>query len=142
MEFAEKLALLTAMHETVAAYKKNKLDSLIPEKDGKLIVTTGQIEDKSLSRLLDKSALLVLMSRTRTAFLCLMRAHCGEAALVHRSAVVMLSILRAFVWIVREKQLAKTIVKNCLKCAKVTQEPVMQQITKLKSENVVFMSLS
>ena len=88
MEFAEKLALLTAMHETVAAYKKNKLDSLIPEKDGKLIVTTGQIEDKSLSRLLDKSALLVLMSRTRTAFLCLMRAHCGEADLAHRSAVV------------------------------------------------------
>ena len=38
LQFAEKLVLLTAMPETVAAHKEKKLDSLIPKYDDKIIV--------------------------------------------------------------------------------------------------------
>ena len=78
LQFAEKLVLLTAMPETVAAHKEKKLDSLIPKYDGKIIVTTGE---KSMLSLLGKSALSVLMStiRIRAAHLYMTRTHCGKS---------------------------------------------------------------
>ena len=66
LQFAEKLVLLTAMPETVAADKEKKLDSLIPKYDGKIIVTTGE---KSMSNLLCKSVFPVLMPSVQPIFL-------------------------------------------------------------------------
>ena len=135
LQFAEKLVLLTAMPETVAAHKEKKLDSLIPKYDGKIIVTTGE---KSMSSLLGKSALFVLMStiRIRAVHLYMTRAHCGEGDLVHRSAVETLARSRADVWIVKGKQFAKKIVLNCNKCIIARKLLITQQISELKPENL------
>ena len=69
LEMAERLILLTAMPLTAQAYYENKLDSLCPKKDGQIIVTTGRVGEKSLSRLLGVSALPILMPSSRAALL-------------------------------------------------------------------------
>ena len=89
----------------------------MPEKDGMVIVTTGRIGE-SLSRLLGVECLPILMNSSRAAFLYMMRAHCGDDDLVHKSAVESLARSRASVWIVRGKNLAKSICKSCPICIK------------------------
>ena len=71
LNFAEKLVLLSGMPETLKTHKDKRLDSLIPKLDGKILVTTGRLGKKSLSTLIGKPHLPVLMSNTRAA-------HCGE----------------------------------------------------------------
>ena len=58
---AEKVVLLTAMTQTYQAVQDNKLDSLMPMRDGPLIVTCGRLGEESMSNLLGKSALPILM---------------------------------------------------------------------------------
>ena len=136
LETAERLVFLSAMPATFTAYKEGKLDSLIPKVEGTIIVTTGRLGEKSLSTLLGKSALPVLMSSSRAAYLYIYREHCGKDNMVHKSAVETLARTRAFVWIVRGKQLAKTVVKNCPMCIKQRKEITMQQMAMHKPENV------
>ena len=47
--------LISAMPETYTALSNGKLDSLLPKKNGLLVVTTGRIGEASLSRLLEYS---------------------------------------------------------------------------------------
>ena len=112
------------------------MDSLIPKFEGAIIVTTGRLGEKSLTTLLGKAALPVLMPSSRAAYLYVYREHCGVNDMVHKSAVETLARTRAFVWIVRGKQLAKTVVRNCPMCIKLRKETAMQQMAMLKPENV------
>ena len=101
-----------AMPATYSAWKSGKLDSLIPKMDGKIIVTVGRLGEQSLSRLLGVESLPVLMPSTRAAFLYMMRAHCGDGDLVHKSAVETLARSRSWVWITRGKNLARYALKE------------------------------
>ena len=136
LETAERLVLLSAMPATYSAYVDGKLDSLLPKYEGNIIVTSGRLGEKSLSSLLGKSALPILMPSSRAAYLYMVRAHCGDMDMVHKSAVETLARTRHFVWIVRGKQLAKTVCKNCPLCIRLRQETMVQQIAELKPESV------
>ena len=133
---AERLLLISAMPATYSAWKSGKLDSLIPKMDGKIIVTVGRLGEQSLSRLLGVESLPVLMPSTRAAFLYMMRAHCGDSDLVHKSAVETLARSRSWVWITRGKNLARSICKNCPLCIKRKKEFCSQQIAKIRPENL------
>ena len=89
------------------AFHKGKLASLLPERDGPLIVTRGRLGEKSLERLLGVAALPVLMPSSRVAQLFMWRAHLGYSGLFHRSVAQTLAKCRSSVWIVKAKDLAK-----------------------------------
>ena len=82
---AERIILAHAMFETAQAYHEGKLLSLLPVRDGPLIVTQGRLGEKSLERLLGVSALPILMPNSRVAELYMWRAHLGYCNLFHRS---------------------------------------------------------
>ena len=133
---AERLVLVSAMPETHSAFVEGKLDSLMPKKEGMIVVTTGRIGEKSLSRLLGVASLPILMPNTRAAYLFMMRAHCGDSDLVHKSPVETLARSRSSVWIVRGKNLAKSISKNCPMCVKMRKKLCGQQIARIKPQNL------
>ena len=134
---AERLVLLSAMPATFTAFEEGKLDSLMPVKEGLIIVTTGRIGEQSLSRLLGVSSLPILMPNTRSAYLFMMRAHCGEADMAHKSPVETLARSRSCVWIVRGKNLARAISKNCPLCIRKRKILCKQQMAKIKPENLI-----
>ena len=136
LAIAERLVLLTAMPDTNSAYLDGKLDSLMPKKEGAIIVTTGRLGEQSLSGLLGVSALPILMPSSRAAYLYMVREHCGKDDLVHKSAVETLARTRGFVWIVRAKNLARSVVKNCPKCIKQRKQMSGQQMALYKPESL------
>ena len=136
LQQAERLVLLSALPDTFIALEGGKLDSLMPKKEGSIIVTTGRLGEQSLSRLLGVASLPILMPNTRAAYLFMMRAHCGSNDMVHKSAVETLARSRSSVWIVRGKNLAKSIYKNCPMCIKRRKELCCQQIAKIKPQNL------
>ena len=136
LQLAERLVVLSAMPASYIALESGKLDSLMPQKEGLVLVTTGRIGEESLSRLLGVASLPILMPNTRAAYLYMMRAHCGDDNLVHKSAVETLARSRSSVLIVRGKSLAKSICKNCPMCIKRKKEMCSQQIAKIKPQNL------
>ena len=122
IERAKLLLLVHAMPATVQALDEGKLSSLLPARKGKLIVTTGRLGEKNMSRLLGVEYLPILMPHTRTAYLYMNMAHRSESGLSntavehHRAAVGTLARSRTYVWVVRGKALAKQVVKNCFVC--------------------------
>ena len=140
LDVAERMILMSAMPESFAALDLGKLDSLLPKKDGYILVTCGRLGERSLSRLLGVDKLPILMSNTRAAFLFMYRAHVGQSGswqnLVHNSAVETLARSRSAVWVVRGKELARRIVKNCNLCIRMRKERCGQQIASIKSENL------
>jgi len=101
LQRAEKLILLHGIPQTKEALNAGKLDSLLPSREGRLIVTRGRLGEKSLELLLGVKSLPILMPETIVANLFMMFAHSGELGLVHRSAVTILARSRVLVWIVR-----------------------------------------
>ena len=136
LEVAERLVLLTGMPATTSAYMEGKLDSLMPKCEGTIIVTTGRLGEESLSNLLGVSSLPILMPGSRAAYLYMVREHCGKDGLVHKSAVETLARTRGFVWIVRGKGLARTVVRDCPMCIKMRKQLSGQQMARIKPENV------
>ena len=121
LEMARDILLEHAMVDTVVAYNDKKLTSLLPVRSGKLIVTTGRLGERSLSRLLGVSNLPILMPTSRVAYLYMVLAHeyDGQNKLSvhnHRAAVGTLARSRNYVWIVKGKQLANKVVNNCFAC--------------------------
>ena len=110
------------MVATASALIEGRLASLLPVRQGRLIVTTGRLGDKSMSRLLGVSHLPILMPNSRVAFLYMTLAHQGESGLSntavehHRSAVGTLARSRTYVWVVKGKNLAKQVINMCPKC--------------------------
>ena len=98
LQFSEKLVLLTAIPETVTAYKEKKLVSLIPKYDGKMSSLLG-----------GKAALPVLMPTIciRAAHLYMTRANCGEDDLVHRTVVETLARSRVTLLLRHEEFVAR-----------------------------------
>ena len=64
---ADRLILVSAMPSTATAYVDQKLDSLMPEKQGMVIVTKGRLGEECLSAHLGVTALPILMPNTRAA---------------------------------------------------------------------------
>ena len=138
---AKQLLLLHAMPSTVEAYNQGKLTSLLPVKSGRLIVTTGRLGEKSLSRLLGVNCLPILMPHTRIAYLYMVLSHeyDGQNKLSvenHRGAVGTLARSRSYVWIVRGKQLAKKIVSSCVSCRLERKRLESQQMGILREEHL------
>ena len=133
---AERLVLLHGMVHTQAALDTGKLSSLLPSKDGRLIVTRGRLGEQSLERLLGVSCLPILMPESRTAYLYMVYAHCGQFGLVHRGLVSTLARSRRKVWIVRGRNLAKKVVDSCPTCDKNRKVMLMQQMSDIKEEQL------
>ena len=136
LESAEKLLLLTAMPDTVSAYQSGKLISLNPEKSGPIVVTSGRIGEKSLTRLLGVPHLPILMANTRAAYLYVVKAHEGEFGDVHCSVAETLARSRERVWIVRARDLCKKVVSACYLCRRRRKQMVGQQMGKVKEESL------
>ena len=136
LRIAERLLLLHGMVNTQEALVAGKLSSLLPTKDGKLIVTRGRLGEKSLERLLGVASLPILMPESRVAFLFMVHAHCGEFGLVHRSVVTTLARSRRKVWIVRGRNLAVKVVNSCPRCNRDRKELLMQQMSDIKEEQL------
>ena len=135
LQKAERMLLLHGMPHTKEALDSGKLDSLLPLWEGRIIVTRGRLNEKSLDKLLGVSSLPILMSASRVAYLYMMLAHCGEYGLVHRSAVATLARSRRKVWIVRGRDLARRVVNSCPRCIKDRKELLMQQMAEMKEES-------
>ena len=136
LEFAEKLLLLTAMPETLEAYDKQRLVSLNPQMLGNLVVSTGRIGEKSMSRLLGVPHLTILLPNTRAAYLYMVRAHEGEFGNTHNSIVATLAKSREKVWIIKGRNLAKKVVSSCRKCLRNKRNCSGQQMSHVKEENL------
>ena len=84
------------MLDTAQSLTEGKLASLLPVRRDGVIVTTGRLGERNLSRLLGVSHLPILMAKSRIAFLYMTMAHEGESGLSntaekhHRGAVTAL----------------------------------------------------
>ena len=134
LKTAERLLLLHGMVHTNEALVDGKLTTLLPFKDGKLIVTRGRLGEQSLEKLLGVSCLPILMPYSRVAYLYMVWAHCGEFGLIHRGLVSTLARSRRKVWIVKARSLAKKVVRECARCAKDRKCMLMQQMSEIKDE--------
>ena len=134
---AERLILVSAMIDTATAYHEQKLDSLLPEKDGMIIVTRGRLGEECMSAHLGVSSLPILMPNSRAAFLFMYRAHCGEYGTDHKSVVETLARSRTSVWIHRGRDLAKKICRQCPLCIKDKKKMVGQQMARIRPERLV-----
>ena len=76
------------------------------------------------------------MPNTRAAALYMIRAHCGEANLVHKGPVETLARSREWVWIVRGKNLSKTVCSRCPICIRSKKKLCMQRMAQIKPQNV------
>ena len=136
MQRAERHVQLHGMVDTQEALVAGKLDSLLPVRDGRIIVTRGRLGEESMNRLLGVSCLPVLMAKSRVAYLYMVYAHCGEYGLVHRGPVSTLARSRRYVWIVRGRDLAKKVVNSCPRCDKDRKVMLMQQMADIKEEQL------
>ena len=135
LQKAERMLLLHGMPHTKEALDNGKLDSLLPLYDGRIIVTRGRLNEKSLDKLLGVSSLPILMPESRVAYLYMVQAHCGEFGLVHRSPVATLARSRRKVSIVRGRNLARKVVNNCARCKLDRKELLVQQMSEIKEES-------
>ena len=134
---AERLLLVSAMVDTAAAYHDQKLESLMPERDGLVIVTRGRLGEECLSAHLGVSALPILMPQTRAAYLYMERAHCGEFDTEHKSVAETLARSRTSVWIHKGRNLAKKVCQNCPQCIKNKKKLCGQQMARIRPERLV-----
>ena len=134
---AENLLLVSAMVDTAAAYLEGKLDSLVPERQGKIIVTKGRLGEDCLSSHLGVSALPILMPKSRAALLYMTRAHCGEFDTEHKSVAETLARSRTSVWIHKGRDLAKYICTHCPVCIRNKKRMCGQQMARIRPEGLI-----
>ena len=134
IEKAKYVLLRHAMLDTAQSLTEGKLASLLPVRRDGVIVTTGRLGERNLSRLLGVSHLPILMPKSRVAFLYMTMAHEGESGLSntavehHRGVAGTLARSRTYVWVVKGKLLAKTIVNACPKCRRERKRLEKQQM--------------
>ena len=124
------------MFETNEAYHNGKLDSLLPERIGCIVVTRGRLGEMGLSRVLGISALPILMPSSRAAALVMWRAHRGYSGVLHRSVAQTLAMSRNSVWIVKGKNLAKKICFGCMVCKIERKKLSCQRMALYKEESL------
>ena len=110
------LLLLMGSVQTCDALSEGRLASLLPERKGGLVVTTGRLGEESLLRLLGVTSLPILMPQSRIALLYMGLAHAGETGTDHRGVVGTLAWSRTYVWVVKARNLAKKVVDQCMIC--------------------------
>ena len=133
---AENLLLEHAMILTNIALEKGQLDSLLPVRDGVIIVTQGRLGEAKMSQLFGIASLPILVSASHIAYLYMLEAHTGELGLVHRGVVSTLARSRQKVWIVKGKRLAKKICQDCMVCKRVTKMRMSQQMALIREEQL------
>ena len=139
---AREILLLHAMPSTIEAFNAGRLTSLLPVRNGKLIVTTGRLGEKSLERLLGVKCLPILMNDTRVAYLYMVLAHEKESGLSnlsvehHRGVVGTLARSCTYVWIVKGRSLAKKVVSKCVVCRRERKLLESQQMGVLKEQHL------
>ena len=136
LAYAERLILTHAMIDTANAFHEGRLTSLLPEKDGALIITRGRLGETGMQRILGVSALPILVPSSRVAELYMWRAHQGYSGLFHRSAVQTLAKSRLSVWIVKGKDLAKKVCRDCMVCRRIKKNLAQQQMAIMKEESL------
>ena len=133
---SERVILASAMFGTAEAFHKGQLASLLPERQGSIIVTRGRLGEKSMERILGVSALPILMPDTRAAELIMWRAHLGYSGLLHRSVAQTLAKSRNSSWIIKGKNLAKKICFQCMECRIERKKLASQQMALYKEESM------
>ena len=133
---AERLLLEHAMILTEVALEEGKLDSLLPIRDGVLIVTQGRLGENKMSELFGTKCLPILMATSHIAFLYMLEAHTGEHGLVHRGVVSTLARSRQKVWVVKGRRLAKRICQECTTCRREAKLRVSQQMALIREEQL------
>ena len=136
LDDAERVILASAMFETCEAFLKGSLASLLPERQGSIIVTRGRLGEKSLERVLGVNALPILMSDTRAAELIMWRAHLGYIGFMHRSVAQTLAKSRNSAWIIKGKNLSKKICFQCMECRVERKKLSSQQMALYKEESI------
>ena len=133
---AENLLLEHAMILTDIALEKGQLDSLLPVRDGVLIVTQGRLGESKMSELFGSSSLPILMPHSHTAYLYMLEAHTGEHGLVHRGVASTLARSRQKVWVIKGRRLAKKICQDCMICRREAKLRVSQQMALIREEQL------
>ena len=133
---AERLILVHAMFDTAEAFYAGKLTSLLPHRQGAVISTRGRLGEKSLEALLGVSSLPILMPSSRSAELFMWRAHLGYSGLFHRSVAATLAKSRSSVWIIKGKDLAKRICRECMTCRRNRKQLASQQMALVRDESL------
>ena len=134
---AERTILAHGMLDTAQAFHEGKLASLLPERQGPLIVTRGRLGEVGLERILGVSYLPILVPKSRVAELYMWQAHVGSSGLFHRSPTQTLAKSRSSVWIIKGKNLAKKVCWNCMTCRKIKKELSQQQMALFKNESLL-----
>ena len=111
-------------------------------RSGRLIVTTGRLGERSLSRLLGVTSLPILVPKSRVAYLYMVMSHERECGLSdtsvehHRAAVGTLARRRSYVWMIKSKALAKRVVSQCVVCRRERKMREKQQMGLLREEHL------
>ena len=133
---AERILMEHTMFLTDVALEKGHLDSLLPVRDGALIVTQGRLGDQKMLELFGATSLPILMPTSQLAYLYMMDAHCGEYGLVHRGTVSTLARSREKVWVVKGRRLAKKVCEECLICRREAKKLIGQQMSLIRKEQL------
>ena len=108
---SQKLWFLSAMPETVSALKAGRLRELDIQDRNSLKVIQGRAST-GIRHFFGQGELPVIMGSTRLAFLIMLDAHKQD----HAGRDITMATSRHTAWIVNAKKLAKSIVRNCIRC--------------------------
>merc|ERR1711867_185759 len=144
LEAARLLLLYWEQREVRVALKQGKLKSLgalvgaeipgIPKAHRGLVVTQGRVPEQDWQRIAGVSYLPVLLASSRLARLLVMELHQVD----HRKEVgAVLAMTRRHAWIVRGRQLVKSVVKSCVACRLQDRKMRQQVMGDLAAEQIM-----
>ena len=124
-----RLAMEAVSAVEVTPLVETKLRTLLPELSGGRWVTRGRLR-KGLKPILGMKELVILLPQQRLAQLVMMEAH----SKCHESTSGTLAKSRSRAWIVRVRNLAKSVAKNCVYCHKREAKLLSQRMGQLPIE--------
>ncbi len=128
LRLANKLIDLMGTIETDKEVKSGKLTGLAPQWSNGRWITRGRL-GKGMFRVLGVSELMILMPKSRLAYLTMLAAHNQD----HKSSSITLWRSRASAWVVRGRRLAELVVRSCVVCIARRAQLVEQRMGNLRS---------
>ena len=122
---------LLSMRDTLDLLKKAKLDTLSPFWEGGLCWSNGRLSKEASHKILGHEKLLLLSNKSRYAELILIQCHEED----HRASPgdALMRSRRRGVWIVRGRNLAEKISRNCYLCKRHSKKTLVQKMAPLPS---------
>ena len=126
IQSAKRLWFISAMPDTLSALDSGRLRELDIQVIDGLQVVHGRASH-GLQRYFGSSYLPVLMATSRVAFLIMLHAHSQD----HAGRDITVSMSRHEAWIVNAKQLAKQIIRQCVRCRYLRKQTEEQKMAVL-----------